>query len=109
MNTLLWCVAAILFASIAVVIATNHLILRRLREEHEALFRELKSPDVDDFGLGFVSDAYRAYRRFVKSDRHKELRDARLSMYVVIGRRAEWVAYAAIAFFGVMWVLGVKA
>lgn len=109
MNTLLWSVVAILFASIAVVIVTDRLILRRLREEHEALFRELKSPDVDDLSFGFVSDAERAYRRFVKSDRHKELRDARLSMYVAIRRRTEWVLYAVVAFFGVMWVLGVKA
>lgn len=109
MEIALWCTVAVFIGCGTVAIVTDRLILRRLRERHEALFLELKSPDVDDFGLGFFSDAYSAYRRFVKSDRHTELQDVLLSTYVVIARRTEWVAYAAIAVFGVMLLAGVRA
>jgi hypothetical protein len=109
MNMLLWCAVAVFLASVLVVVVADRLILHRLRQRHAALFRELKSPVVDDFGLGFVSDAYRAYRRFVRSDRHAELGDARLSTYVVVARRAAWAGYAAAAVFGMMFLFGGQA
>jgi hypothetical protein len=79
--------------------ASVYLVLHRLRADHLKIYNEIGATNEDlSWGIG---DAFRRFKKFVHSSRHKELDDNLLSTAVIVARVTWRISFALAGFLSV--------